>query len=135
MTAVHELGYCEGVLDAVERRAAGRPVARVGVRVGALHRIEPAAFQHSFALVAAGGVAAGATTELVVVPAQGYCQPCSSSFESTDSMPACPGCGRPADAVTGGDELVLEWVQYAEGVDGAGHGADRRSHRHIAEGN
>jgi hypothetical protein len=57
---VHEMSYCEGVLEAVERRAAGRAVSRVGVRIGAVHR----------------GV---------------------------------------ADAVEGGDEVVLEWIAYADG--------------------
>ena len=36
---LHELGLCEGVLQAVERRAAGRRVTRVRVRVGAQHRV------------------------------------------------------------------------------------------------
>ncbi len=56
---MHEAGYCHGVLHAVEDRAAGRPVARIGVRVGSLHRIVPAAFEQSFQLMAAGGVADG----------------------------------------------------------------------------
>jgi len=30
---MHEAGYCHGVLHAVEDRASGRPVARIGVRV------------------------------------------------------------------------------------------------------
>ncbi len=30
---MHEMSYCEGVLEAVLRRASGRPVARVGVRI------------------------------------------------------------------------------------------------------
>ncbi|MGI8681536.1 MAG: hydrogenase maturation nickel metallochaperone HypA [Mycobacteriales bacterium] len=111
---MHELGYCEGVVDAVERRAAGRPVARVGVRVGALHRFQPAAFEQSFQLVAMGGVADGATTELVIVPTSAHCRSCANDFESIDSSPACPSCGSLDLDVTGGDELVLEWVEYRE---------------------
>ena len=52
---VHEMSYCEGVLEAVERRAAGRPVARVGVRIGAVHRVVADAFEQSFQIAAAGG--------------------------------------------------------------------------------
>ena len=48
---MHELGLCEGVLEAVERRAAGRRVTRVRVRVGAQHRVVESAFDQSFALV------------------------------------------------------------------------------------
>jgi hydrogenase nickel incorporation protein HypA/HybF len=106
---MHEIGYCEGVLDAVERRAAGRPVARVGVRVGALHR-----FEQSFQLVEAGGVADGATTEVVTIPARASCRSCGADFQAADAAPACSTCGSPAVDVAGGDEVVLEWVEYRD---------------------
>lgn len=109
---MHELSYGEGVLQAVEQRAAGRAVARVGVRVGCLHRVVPAAFEQSFQLVAAGGVADGATTEVVVVPTQVSCRACGDTGESTDGAMACPRCGSFEVEVTGGDELVLEWIEY-----------------------
>ena len=65
---VHELGLCEGILEAVERRAAGRRVTRVRVRVGAQHRVVSSAFDQSVALVSQGTVADGAAVDLVVVP-------------------------------------------------------------------
>lgn len=111
---MHELGYCEGIVEAVERRAVGRPVARVGVRVGALHRFHADAFEQSFQLAAMGGVADGAATELVVVPTSASCRSCANDFESTDPTPACPSCGSLDLDVSGGDELVLEWVEYRE---------------------
>lgn len=112
---MHEIGYCEGVLEAVERRAAGRPVSGVGVRVGALHRIVPAAFQQSFQLVAAGGVADGATTEVTTVPARGTCRACGNAFETADAASACPACAGVDVEVRGGDEVVLQWIRYREG--------------------
>lgn len=115
---MHEMGYCHGVIHAVEARAAGRRVARVGVRVGVLHRIVPDAFEQSFQLMAAGGVADGAGTDVTVVPCAAHCTACAARFEAADQAPACPTCGSLAVEVTGGDELVLEWVQYAGGGDG-----------------
>ena len=109
---MHEMSYCEGVLEAVERRAAGRPVARIGVRIGAIHRVVAAAFDQSFRMAATGGPAEGAATELVVVPVHGHCMDCRRDFESDDPSPACPGCGSLDVAVEGGDEVVLEWLQY-----------------------
>ena len=79
---MHELGYCEGILELVERRAAGRSVAAIGVRIGAVHGIVPEAFQQNFEIAAMNGPAASAVTNVVVVP---------------------------------GDEVVLEWLEYAEG--------------------
>lgn len=109
---MHELGYCEAVVDAVARRAQGRPVARVGVRIGSTHRIVPAAFEQSFQLVAAGGVADGAGTEVVVVPAAAHCRECGDDFSASDPSPACPHCGGLDVAVEGGDEVTLEWLEY-----------------------
>lgn len=111
---MHEMGYCEGVLEAVERRAGGRPVTRIGVRIGAVHRVVAEAFEQSFQVAAAGGPAEGATTEVVVVPVRGHCMDCRSDFDSADPAPACPACGSLAVAAEGGDEVVLEWLQYAD---------------------
>jgi hydrogenase nickel incorporation protein HypA/HybF len=132
---MHEMSYCEGVLEAVQRRAHGRPVARVGVRIGAVHRVVPEAFEQSFQLAATGGPAEGATTEVVVVPAHGHCMDCRADFETPDPSPACPSCGSLDVAVDGGDEVILEWLQYVD----TGQLADDRSelvppHTHVGDG-
>ncbi len=64
---MHEFGIAEAILDAVERRAAGRPVVGVTVRIGRRHSAAEPALVQSFDLVAAGGVADGATLEVVTV--------------------------------------------------------------------
>jgi hydrogenase nickel incorporation protein HypA/HybF len=121
---VHEISYCEGVVEAVERRAGGRPVARIGIRVGSLHRIVDDAFEQSFQLVAAGGPAEGATTEVVTVPADGVCADCRTSFESFEPAYACPSCGSLAVSFSGGDDLVLEWIEYADAPGPEAGGSD-----------
>jgi Zn finger protein HypA/HybF involved in hydrogenase expression len=106
------MSYCESVVAAVERRAAGRAVTRVGVRIGVVHRVVADAFQQSFELAAAGGVAVGAVTELVTVPVTGTCRDCRTGFTSDDPAPACPRCGSLDVFAEGGDEVVLEWIAY-----------------------
>jgi Zn finger protein HypA/HybF involved in hydrogenase expression len=64
---MHELGLCEGILDAVERRAAGREVAGVKVRVGEALRVVEPALDQAFTLVSEGTVAEGAQIEMVEV--------------------------------------------------------------------
>jgi hydrogenase nickel incorporation protein HypA/HybF len=65
---VHEVGLCESLLDAVERRAAGRRVLGVKFRVGEQHRVVEEALDQAFEMVAVGTVAEGAAVELEVVP-------------------------------------------------------------------
>jgi hydrogenase nickel incorporation protein HypA/HybF len=109
---MHELGLCEDILDAVQRRAGDRPVARVRVRVGRLHHVHEDAFEQSFALAAAGGVAEDAIAELVIVPIHGHCSTCDSSFESDEHVLCCPDCGSFDVEQSGGDELILELIEY-----------------------
>ncbi|CAN5856886.1 hydrogenase maturation nickel metallochaperone HypA [soil metagenome] len=109
---MHEIGMCESVLAAIERRAQGRPVEAVTVRVGTLLRVVPEAFTQAFELVATGGVADGATPDLVFVPVQGRCQDCDQAFESDEPTPACPACGSVRVARDGGDDLMLESIRY-----------------------
>lgn len=113
---MHELGMCEDVVHAVERRATGRPVDAVGVRVGALLRVVPDAFVQAFELVTAGSVADGAELTLTVVPATARCEACGATAETDDPFPVCAACASPQVAVSGGDELTLEWLRYADDV-------------------
>jgi len=92
---VHELGLCEAVVNAVERRAGDRPVARVKVRVGLLHHVHPEA-----------------TAELVLLPIRGRCGGCGAEFECEDVVMVCPECHGFDVETCGGDELILEAVEY-----------------------
>ena len=106
---------CEAILDAVERRAAGRQVTRVRVRVGALHRVVEPALDQAFSVVSEGTVAAGAAVDLVVVPATVSCADCGHQAEATDVLAVCAACGGADLEVAGGDELVLESIQLRNG--------------------
>ena len=109
---VHELGLCASIVEAVERRAGQRPVARVRVRVGCLHHVHPEAFEQSFELAASGTVAEGARAELVVLAADGRCLACGASFAVSRPADACPRCGDLDVRLSGGDELTLELIEY-----------------------
>lgn len=119
---MHELGLCESIVNAVEARAGDRPVRRVRVRVGSLHHVHPEAFDQSFAVAAAGGVAEDAAAELVVIPASGTCGLCATVFETNDAALACPECGGVDISLEGGDELTLELIEYLPVPEPAGGG-------------
>jgi hydrogenase nickel incorporation protein HypA/HybF len=110
---MHEFGLCEGVLEAVQKRAAGRPVAAIRVRCGVRHAVDPDSMAQAFALVAGGTEADGAAVEVVTTPATVTCRGCGAESETADSIPICPRCGGADVEVSGGDELTLESVSYA----------------------
>ena len=109
---MHELGLCTSIVDAVGQRAGDRPVARVRVRVGRLHHIHPEAFDQSFAVAALGTSAEGAAAELVLLPVQARCARCNATWDGDELPIGCPKCGSVAVEVTGGDELMLESIEY-----------------------
>jgi len=68
----------------------------------------------AFELVAVGTEADGADVEVVTVPATVTCRDCGTATETADQLAVCPRCGGADVEVTGGDELILESVRYAQ---------------------
>jgi hydrogenase nickel incorporation protein HypA/HybF len=109
---MHELGLCTSIVEAIERRAGTRSVAQVRVRVGRLHHVHADAFDQSFSVAAMGTVAEDASAELVLLPVLVHCTACAADWE-TDCLPSgCERCGSVAIELVGGDELVLESIEY-----------------------
>jgi hydrogenase nickel incorporation protein HypA/HybF len=109
---MHELGLCTSIVDAIERRAGSRPVAQVRIRVGRLHHVHPEAFDQSFAVAAVGTVAEDAAADLVLLPVRARCGACQGVWECEDIPLGCPECGSVDIELVGGDELVLESIEY-----------------------
>jgi hydrogenase nickel incorporation protein HypA/HybF len=109
---VHELGLCSSIVEAIERHAAGRPVASVRVQVGRLHHVHPDAFEQSFTMAAMGTVAEDATAQLVLLPIAARCPACGHTWHCDELPLACPDCHAVGAELTGGDELMLESIEY-----------------------
>lgn len=116
---MHEIGMCQGVVAAVQQRAGDRQVTGLGVRAGPLLGIHDDHFAEAFGMVAAGTVAEGAEVDLEIVPLEATCRQCGTEFTTTDPLPACPDCDSVELDRTGGDELTLVWLRYADGDDGS----------------
>ena len=104
---MHEVGLAEAVLDAVERRAAGRAVRVVRIRSGVLNRVDEPSMRQAFALVSEGSVAEDADLELEVVPIVAECPACGASWTADDVPTVCASCGDLSLRLVGGDELTL----------------------------
>ncbi|WP_336206926.1 hydrogenase maturation nickel metallochaperone HypA [Nonomuraea sp. LPB2021202275-12-8] len=111
---MHELGMCEGLVDLIQQRAAGRRITGARVRVGTRHAVVGDAFEQAFALAAAGTAAEGAVVDLVVTPVTVECRSCGGRSESLDVLTVCPPCGSAEVDVRDGDELVLESVDFGK---------------------
>lgn len=109
---MHELGLCTSIVDAIERRAGERPVTHVRVRVGKLHHVHPEAFEQSFMIAAMGTVAQDAAAELILLPVRAGCSSCDASWDCDEVPVVCPACGSMEIELLGGEELMLESIEY-----------------------
>jgi hydrogenase nickel incorporation protein HypA/HybF len=109
---MHEVGLVEGIVEAVERRANGRPVARVRVRIGTLHRAADGPMEQAFEMVGPGTVVEGAKLDLVQIPVTSTCLMCGHAESAVELLMACPACGSVSLENAGGDELTLESIEY-----------------------
>jgi hydrogenase nickel incorporation protein HypA/HybF len=108
---VHEIGLCQAVLDAVERRAQGRRVLGLKVRAGVMQHLTQESVDGAFGLLAEGTVAEGARIHLVQVPAHYHCAACGNDGETDRPLVVCPSCHSDDITVTGGDEVTLESIE------------------------
>ncbi len=111
---MHEVGLVEGIVDTVRGRAGDRPVARVKVRIGTLHRASQGPMEQAFEMVGAGTIVEGAVLELVQVPVTSTCRECGRTESGDEMILDCPGCGATSMAYSGGEELILESIEYRE---------------------
>jgi hydrogenase nickel incorporation protein HypA/HybF len=116
---MHETGLCEAVVDAALRRAAGRRVTSIRVRIGG-HPVDAAVITQGIQVAAAGTDADGTAVDLVLDPMVVRCRGCGRVGNVRDHLDlvACPGCGGVDVEVTGREEAVLESVTLLPGTGG-----------------
>ena len=114
---MHELGIAEATIDAVRKEAARYPntrVARVGLRIGELAGIDPAALRFAFEAIVQGTEFETLYLEIESCPQKRRCMDCGLDFVVRDYDLRCPDChGLHGDCI-GGDELDLVFVEVEE---------------------
>lgn len=108
---MHEMGMCDALVKATLRRAAGRRVRRVRVRIGG-HPVDPAVIDQNFKLAALGTVAEDADVEVVAEPLSVGCLGCGERTPVTGpaELAACPRCGGVDVEISGSDAVMLESI-------------------------
>lgn len=105
---MHEMSLAEGVLQIIEDAARAQGFARVKtvvLDIGQLAAVEPEALRFCFDAVIAGGIAEGATLEIMATPGEGWCMQCAATVPVTEQLGTCPQCGGYRVRVTGGTEM------------------------------
>lgn len=130
---MHEGGLCEGVLAVVLEAAAGQPVERVALRIGALQRVVTDSFDFYWQMFAAGTSAEGARLDIVEVPVRIHCRGCGSEQELGDpALPLCSACSSANVQLLSGDRVDVESVQLTSGEIVRNPAFDiREEHEHI----
>ncbi|MFI6326783.1 hydrogenase maturation nickel metallochaperone HypA [Micromonospora chersina] len=117
---MHETGLSEAIVAAAVRRAAGRRVTGLRVRIGG-HAVDPDVVTQGIQVAAAGTVVADSAVDLVLEPMTVRCHECGGSEPIRDhlAMVACPRCGGVDIEVGGSDDVVLESITVASPAMGA----------------
>jgi hydrogenase nickel incorporation protein HypA/HybF len=112
---MHEMGLSQAILDATLRRAAGRQVHAVRVRVGG-HPVEPEVVAHGFQVAAVGTPAEHAAVELVMEPLTAHCLTCGHTTQVHDTLDAavCRACGGLDVELAGTEDVILESITVDE---------------------
>ena len=111
---MHEMSLCEGILQTLEQQAevqAYQKVRTVWLEIGALAGVEIDALRFSFDVVMEGSLAEGANLEIISVPGQAWCLPCSINVPVEQLYDPCPHCGSHQLQVNGGDQMRIKELE------------------------
>jgi hydrogenase nickel incorporation protein HypA/HybF len=104
---VHELSLCGAIADIVTRRADGRPVEAVHLRIGQLRQVVPDTLEFCWSMVIADTALDGARLEVERIPAVVRCGQCGAEAPTDAPALACGACGGLDVDVVSGDEFVV----------------------------
>lgn len=109
---MHELSLAQGILEIAESAlngAQGVQIRRIGIEVGSLSGVEPAALRFALASLAPDSVIADAEVDLVERAATAWCLRCAQVVEMNSRADACPRCaGHQLQPLSGTELRVLD---------------------------
>jgi len=114
---MHELGIAESILRRAgeeSERHGGLRVVKVGVRIGELSGVDPAALSFSFEALAKDTPLEGVVLEIDFRKRVQRCAACGREFETNMLFSACPDCGSEDTRCVAGDELDIAFVELEE---------------------
>jgi len=79
--------------------------------IGALSNVETDALRFSFDVVMQGSLADHARLEIIEVPGQAWCMPCSRNVVVQQLYDLCPHCGSHQLQVNSGDQMRIKELE------------------------
>lgn len=114
---MHELGIAESILARVQRELAergGGKATKVGVRVGELSGVDPAALSFGFEALVKDTPFERLILEIDYRKRRQRCASCGCEFETSMLFSACPDCGGGEAFWLSGDELDIAFIELED---------------------
>jgi len=111
---VHELSLCRSIAVVVGEHAAGRPVERVRVRIGAFRQVVPETLVYCWGLLNDGSALAGSILDIEHVPAVVECPDCGARSELSVPVLRCGACGSREATLVSGEEFLVASLDLTE---------------------
>ncbi len=114
---MHELSIAQGILDLVRQHVPetqASQVRNVELRLGRMCGVVPESLSFCFEAVVAGSPFAQARLAIEQVPVRGVCRAYAATFEISEPVCLCPGCGSGQVRMTSGDEMHVVQIELAD---------------------
>ncbi len=114
---MHELSIATAILERVTAESAKQPGVRpvkVGVRIGELAGIDPAALSFAFEAIVKDTAWQELALEIEYLKRSQGCPRCGHKFAVEAWETACPRCGETQTACLAGDEMDIAFIEVDE---------------------
>jgi hydrogenase nickel incorporation protein HypA/HybF len=111
--AVHELSVCDAIVGTTLKRAEGRPVTQVTVRIGHLRQVVPDALQFGWEILTESTDLAGCTLLIEQVPAAVKCRECEAETVLDLPILMCSSCESFEVTLLSGEEFLIVSMEVA----------------------
>ena len=116
---MHETAMAQNLVEVIlqEARNYGAKPIRAKISCGMLNAVNDDALSFAFEAVARGTPCEGVQLEVEHKPLQGRCRDCGGVFAVDLSNTQCPDCGAEDFELLPDAPLLLEQIEFEEGVD------------------
>ncbi len=112
---MHELSICGSIAEIVTRRASGRPVDTIHIRLGQLRQVVPDTLLYCWNVASADTPLDGSRLELENIPARIRCRTCDAVSQLGDyPIMLCDTCDGADVEVISGQEFIVTALELAE---------------------